>query len=276
MSEIPPLTNFERLSLNTATTKRWSLREAVDGCVQARLPAIGLWRDRVEEAGLRQASRMVRDAGLHVSSLCRGGWFPAASRAEREKRLDDNRRAIDEAAELEADCLVLVCGPAPDRDITGAREMVMDAIATIVPHAEQSGVKLAIEPMHPMFAADRSVVVTLPQALKMAKEFPPELVGVVIDVYHLWWEPEIFDYIRQSAGRIMSYQVCDWIEPLPDKLLGRGMMGDGVIELPKFRRAVDEAGYNGYIEVEIFNQKIWDTPGSAVIGLMKERYLGLC
>ena len=268
-----PFSDIGRLSLNQMTTERWSVPEAVDGCARAGVPAIGLWRHKVAETGLKQSARIVRDAGLHVSSLCRGGMFPAATAAERQARIDDNRCAIDEAAELGTDVLVLVCGEAPDRNIQAAREMVRDGIAELVSYARKRGVKLGIEPLHPLFAAERSVVVTLAQALDIAQQFDPNEVGVVIDVYHVWWDPQVYEQIKRAAGRILGFHVNDWIVPTPDLLLGRGMMGDGVIELRRLRSAVDAAGYAGPIEVEIFNQALWNTGGDEVLALMRDRYL---
>ncbi len=267
-----PLSNLARLSLNQMTTERWSVREAVAGCARAGIPAIGLWRHKVAETGLHQSTRLVRDAGLRVSSLCRGGMFPAPT-GKRRARIDDNRRAIDEAAELGTDVLVLVCGAAPDRDIGAARSMVAEGIAELVPYAGERGVRLGIEPLHPMFAADRSVIVTLGQANALAQRFPTEQVGVVVDVYHVWWDPDLYGQIERAVGRILGFHVNDWIVPTPDLLLGRGMMGDGVIEIRRIRAAVEVAGYAGPIEVEIFNQALWDTPGDAVLAQMAERYL---
>jgi sugar phosphate isomerase/epimerase len=268
-----PLTDLARLSLNQMTTERWSLREAVEGCARADVPWIGLWRHKVAEAGVSHSARLVQDAGLRVSSLCRGGMFPAATAQERQQRIDDNRRAIDEAAELGADTLVLVCGPAPDRDISAAREMVRDGIAELAPYAAARGIRLGIEPLHPMFAADRSVIVTLAQALDIAEQFDPHVVGVVIDVYHVWWDPEVYVQIARARGRILGFHVNDWLAPPPDALLGRGMMGDGPIELRRLRTAVDGAGYRGPIEVEIFNQALWDTPGDTVLARMRDAYV---
>lgn len=265
-------TDCTRLSLNQMTTQRWNLREAVEGCVRAGIPSIGVWRDKVAEMGLRESARIIQASGLHVSSLCRGGWFPALSQHERDARLEDNRRAIEEAAELGTDLLVLVCGPAANRDITAARAQVHDAIAQLVPYAADHGVKLGIEPLHPMFAADRSVIVTLAEANQLARQFN-EQVGVVIDTYHVWWDPDITNQIEQAAGRIFGLHVGDWLVPPPDLLLGRGMMGDGVIELRRLRSAVDATGYSGPIEVEIFNQALWDMPGDDVLDLMQRRYL---
>jgi sugar phosphate isomerase/epimerase len=268
-----PFSDLARLSLNQATTQHWSVREAVAGCVRVGIPYIGLWRDKVAQTGLRESAQIVRDAGLRVSSLCRGGWFPAATAIERQARLDDNRRAIEEAVELGTDVLVLVCGPAPDRAIDTARMMVEEAIEQLVPFAAEHGVRLGIEPLHPMFAGDRSVIVTLDQATRMAQIFPAEHVGVVIDTYHVWWDPMIYSHIRQASGRILGFHVSDWLTPPPDVLLGRGMMGDGIIELRRLRCSVDEAGYHGPIEVEIFNQTIWDMPGDDVLALMCQCYL---
>jgi len=265
--------DLSRLSLNQATTKHWSLREAVDGCIRAGIPAIGVWRDRLAEMGVAAAARLLRDAGLHCSSLCRGGWFPAATRAERAARIDDNRRAIEEAATLNADVLVLVCGPAPDRDIRAARMMVEEGIAAILPDAMQHGVTLGIEPLHPMFAADRSVITSLHEAIILAERFESPHVGVVIDAYHVWWDAGVYHLIQRCGARIAGYHVSDWITPLPDVLNGRGMMGDGVIELRSLREAVDAAGYRGFIEVEIFNETIWKMPGDAILSLMCKRYL---
>jgi sugar phosphate isomerase/epimerase len=266
-------TDLSRLSLNQATTQRWSLREAIDGCARAGIPAIGIWRDKLAEAGVEAAARMAREAGLHVSSVCRGGMFPAATAAERAARIEDNRRAIDEAAALAADVLVLVCGPAPDKDIRAGRAMVADAIEQLIPYAAERGVRLGIEPLHPMYAGDRSVITTLSEALDLAERFATPHVGVVIDTYHVWWDPYLFAQIERARGHILGFHVCDWLVPTPHMLLGRGMIGDGVIDIRPIRAAVEQAGYSGPIEVEIFNQAIWDTPGDAVLELMAKRFM---
>lgn len=268
-----PFANIARLSLNQRTTQRWGVRESVDGCVRAGIPFIGLWRDKVAETGLSESVRIVRDAGLRVSSLCRGGWFSAATAKERQARLDDNRRAIEEAAALGTDVLVLVCGPAADHDISAARGYVEEALTQLLPYAAEHKVMLGIEPMHPMYAAERSVIVTLAEANRLAHHFNSRYVGVVIDVYHVWWDPEVYTQIAEAAGSILGFHVSDWLVPTPDMLMGRGMMGDGVIELRRLRQAVDAAGYTGPIEVEIFNQAIWNAPGDETLALMVKRYL---
>jgi len=267
------MADLSRLSLNQKTVNSWTLEEALSGCARHRIPAIGLWRDKVDSVGLRAAAKLAKESGVAVSSLCRGGWFPATTNEERQKRIEDNLRAIDDAAELGTTLLVLVCGGLAGRDLEGSRSMVMDGIATIETYARKRGVKLGIEPLHPMYAADRSVIVSLKQAREMAARFPPESVGVVIDVFHVWQDPDLYQEIEKSHGRILGFHVSDWPVPLPDILMGRTMMGDGVIEIARIRSAVDRAGYAGSIEVEIFNQKIWDQPGDQVLELMKRRFL---
>jgi sugar phosphate isomerase/epimerase len=267
-----------RLSLNQRTTANWSLREAVQGAAAAGLPAIGLWREPVAEVGVDVARRILDDAGLRVSSLCRGGFFTASDPAERAAAHDDNLRALDEAAGLGTTALVLVPGGLPpgDKDLTGARTRAAEAIAALVPAAVERGVTLAVEPMNPIYAADRGVVSTLAQALDIAEAYPPHEVGVVVDTFHVWWEPGVHGQIARAGERIVSYQVCDWITPLPaDSLLARGMMGDGHIDFPAFTRAVAATGYPGDVEVEIFHADVWAAPGDQVVATMARRYVEL-
>ena len=266
-----------RLSLNTATTKRWSLEEAVDGCVRAGIPAIGLWRDRVHEAGLERAAAMIRAAGLEVSSLCRGGFLTAADAEGREAALADNRTAILEAEMLGTRDLYLVVGGLPrgSKDVVAARQRVGEHLAELVPFARDHGVRMLLEPLHPMYAADRAVVSTLGQALDMAAPFDPADVAVAVDTFHVWWDPELAEQIARAGRerRLASYQVCDFNLPIAaDALLSRGMMGDGVIDFPTITGWVRDAGYEGPIEVEIFNQEVWDTDGDKTLAVMKERY----
>jgi sugar phosphate isomerase/epimerase len=264
-----------RLSLNQITVERLSLKEAVDACRRHGIQNIGVWRHKLAEAGVQAGAQAIRDAGLRVSSLCRGGMFPAATAAERRARIDDNLRAIEEAAALGANLLVLVCGPAPDRDLPAARRMVEEGIGAIAGHARAAGVRLGIEPLHPMFAADRSVITSLREANALAARFDADTVGVVIDVFHVWWDHEVLQQIACARGRILGFHVSDWLTPLPDWLLGRGMMGDGVIDLRRLREAVEAAGYNGAIEIEIFNRAIWDSDSDEVLGRMIERFQSL-
>jgi sugar phosphate isomerase/epimerase len=271
VSSSPP--DPSRLSLNQKTTNNWGVREVAEGCARAGIGFVGLWRDKVSETGLSESARVVRDAGLRVSSLCRGGMFPAVDAAERRARLEDNRRAVDEAAALGTDVLVLVCGPALERDLEAARVMVEDGISELAPYAAEMGVKLAIEPFHPVLMQERSVIVTLAQALDIAERFESERVGVVVDAYHVWWDPELYPQIARASGRIFGFHANDWLPPKRELLLSRTMMGDGPIEIRRIREAVDAAGYAGPIEVEIFNQDIWNAPGDEVLDLTKERYL---
>lgn len=262
---------IERLSLNQITCNNWTLREAIEGCERAGIGWIGVWRHKIED--LDGSVRVLQNSGLRVSGLCRGGMFPAATRAERQIRIDDNLRAIDEAAALGTDVLVLVNGPAPDRDIQGARTMVEEGISAVLQHARDRGVKLGVEPLHPMYAAERSVIVTLGEANRLVRRLDSDQVGVVVDVYHIWWDVDIYQQIEDAAGSIVAFHVCDWLVPTTDLLMSRGMMGDGVIEIRRMREAVERSGYKGPIEVEIFNQQVWDTPGDEVLETMKDRFL---
>ena len=258
-------------SFNQATAKYWPLDEAVVGCAEAGVPGIGLWRDQVEAAGGTEvASRLVREAGLTVTSLCRGGFFTG------DDWLADNRRAVDEAVALGTDTLVLVCGglPAGSRDLDAARGQVADAVTVLAPYARAAGVTLAVEPLHPMFCSDRSVVSTLGQALNLAGRFDPGVVGVVVDAYHVWWDESVYEQIARAGERIAMLQVCDWITPLPaGVLLGRALPGEGCIELRRLCAAVDEAGYAGPIEVEVFNAELWARPGKEVLAATVTAYL---
>ncbi|WP_136611306.1 sugar phosphate isomerase/epimerase family protein [Sinomonas albida] len=274
------MTDFSRLSLNTATTKRWTLREAVDGCVRAGIPAIGPWRDRVHEAGLDEAARLIRAAGLEVSSLCRGGFLTAADAEGQAVALADNREAVLEAETLGTRDLYLVVGglPAGKRDVVAARARISDRLAELAPFAREHGVRLLLEPLHPMYAADRALVSTLGQALDLAAPFDPQDVAVAVDTFHVWWDPALSEQIARAGreGRLASYQVCDFNLPIAaDALLSRGMMGDGVIDFTAITSWVRDAGYTGPIEVEIFNQEIWDADGDKTLAMLKERFAEL-
>ncbi|MFE7058215.1 sugar phosphate isomerase/epimerase family protein [Streptomyces californicus] len=270
--------DLARLSINQETIKQWSLEELAEGCVKAGIGRVGLWRAPVQAYGVERTARLLSDAGIGVTSLCRGGFFTALDPAERARALDDNRAAIDEAAALSTDTLVLVSGGLPpgSRDLHGARERVADALAELAPYAAERGVRLAIEPLHPMFVSDRCVVSTLGQALDLAERFPAEQVGVVVDTYHLWWDDRApADIARAGAGgRIHAFQLADWITPLPaGVLLGRGQLGDGSVDFRAFRSAVESTGYDGPIEVEIFNEALWAREGAEVLAEVAERYV---
>ena len=272
-AEAPPLGDVRRLSFNHATAERASLREVVEACARNSVPAVGIWRHKYADIGVQTAAQLVRDAGLQVSSVCRGGMFPAATAAERAARVTDTRRAIDEAAALGAELLVLVCGAAPDRDIAGARAMVADGIAAVVEYAASSNLRLGIEPLHPAFAGDRSCITTLREARHLAEQFDAATVGVVVDVYHVWWDPEREAETARLGRRVLGYHVNDWLVPPQDVLMNRGMMGDGVIELRRCRAEVERAGYRGLIEVEIFNARIWAMPVDELVALTAKRFV---
>ncbi|MFI8435773.1 sugar phosphate isomerase/epimerase family protein [Streptomyces sp. NPDC079020] len=270
--------DLTRLSLNQETIKQWSLPELTEGCVKAGIDKVGLWRAPVQEYGVERAASLLKDAGISVTSLCRGGFFTALDPAERARALDDNRAAVDEAAALSTDTLVLVSGGLPpgSRDLHGARERIADALAELGPYAAERGVRLAIEPLHPMFASDRCVVSTLGQALDIAERFPAEQVGVVVDTYHIWWDDQAPAQIARAGrgGRIHSFQLADWITPLPaGVLVGRGQLGDGSVDFRAWRRLVEAASFDGPIEVEIFNEGLWARDGAEVLAEVTARYL---
>lgn len=272
------MSDLSRLSINQETIKQWSLPELAEGCVEAGVTKVGMWRAPVQEYGIGSSARLLKDAGLTVTSLCRGGFLTAADPAGRARALDDNRAAVDEAAALSTDTLVLVSGGLPpgDKDLYGARERIADTLAELGPYAAERGVRLAIEPLHPMFASDRCVVSTLSQALDLAERFPAEQVGVVVDTYHIWWDDQAPAQIARAGagGRIHSFQLADWITPLPaGVLVGRGQLGDGSVDFRAFRGMVEAAGFDGPIEVEIFNEGLWARPGAEVLAEVAARYL---
>lgn len=269
---------LQRLSLNTATTHGLTVAEATEVAARAGLPAIGLWRDRVAEVGVEKAAALVADAGLRVSSLCRGGFLTAADDEGRQAALDDNRAAIDEAHALDTGELIMVVGGLVDRDLAGARRRVAERLAELAPFARDAGVRLVLEPLHPMYCADRAVISTLAQALDLAAPHSPSQVGVVVDTFHVWWDPALQEQVRRAGaeGRLAAYQICDWNLPIAsDALLSRGMMGDGHIDFGPITRWVRDAGYTGDIEVEIFNAAIWAAPAADVVAQMIERYTEL-
>ena len=271
----PGVVGLDRLSLNQATVRHLSLPEAVALCQRHAIPAIGLWRDKVAETGLAKAAAAVRRAGLRVSSLCRGGFFTQADPDAWRAALADNRAALAEAAGVGTRTLVLVCGGLPpgQRDLGLARRMVQDALGELVPEAQRLGVRLGIEALHPMFCADRCVISSLGEALDLALHFPADAVGVVVDTYHVWWDARLVTEIARAGSRIVSYQVGDWILPLPqDTLLGRGHLGDGAIDFGPISAAVAAAGYSGDVEVEIFNAGIWAAPADQTAATVRERF----
>ncbi|MFF4552379.1 sugar phosphate isomerase/epimerase family protein [Streptomyces sp. NPDC001422] len=272
------MNSLARFSVNQMTVKQLSLPDLVKSCLTLGVGGVGLWREPVRAHGVEAAAALVRDAGLTVTSLCRGGFLTALDPAERANALDDNRAAVDEAAALGTDTLVLVSGglPAGSKDLRGARERIADALAELGPYAAARGVRLAVEPLHPMYAADRCVVSTLAQALDLAERFPAEQVGVTVDTYHLWWDDTAPAQIARAgaSGRIHAFQLADWTTPLPEGVLnGRGQLGDGSIDFREWRGYVEAAGYTGPVEVELFNDVLWARDGHEVLAETAARYL---
>ncbi|MFJ8700294.1 sugar phosphate isomerase/epimerase family protein [Streptomyces ardesiacus] len=270
----PGLTRF---SINQMTVKQLSLPELTTACRELGIGNVGLWREPVQAYGVEAAAKLVRDAGLRVTTLCRGGFLTATDPGERAEALADNRRAVDEAAALGTDTLVLVSGglPAGDKDLRAARERIADALAELGPYAEQHGVRLAIEPLHPMFASDRCVISTLAQALDLAERFPAQQVGVTVDTYHIWWDDRAPEQIARAGagGRIHTFQLADWTTPLPEGVLnGRGQIGDGAIDMREWKGYVEAAGYTGPIEVELFNDALWARDGREVLAETAARF----
>ena len=266
--------NHRWLSINTATVRRsrgeeQPLTDIIEACVKRGIRAISPWRDQVAAAGLPVIAKLVRDHGLELSGYCRGGMFPAADAAGLKAAREDNRRAVDEACELNAACLVLVVGALPGalagkamhKDIALSRNQVSDGIAELLEYAKASKMPLAIEPLHPMYAADRACINTMEQALDVCDALDPGrsgALGVAVDVYHVWWDPKLEAQIRRAGkDRLMAFHVCDWMTPTTHLLEDRGMMGDGVIDIPRIRGWVEAQGFAGYSEVEIFSSGNW-------------------
>jgi sugar phosphate isomerase/epimerase len=269
------------LSINSATVRElWNLRQTIEGVARANIAGLSVWRDQLAALGIPEAARLIKDHGLTVTGLCRGGMFTSFDRAGLAKALDDNRRAVDEAAAIGAQTLVLVAGGlAPgSRDLPGAREMAQDGIARLLPYARAAGVPLAIEPLHPMYAADRACINTLAQANDLCDALGDGL-GIAVDVYHVWWDPDLAAGIARAgrARRILAFHICDWLVPTRDLLLDRGMMGDGVIDIRGIRALVEAAGYEGLCEAEIFSKENWwKRPPEDVLATCVERYRTVC
>ena len=269
----------EGLSINLATVRQqFDLKDGVEECLRHGITAISPWRDHIQSTGLDEAARIIKQNGMTVTGYCRGGLFPAADAVGRQAAIDDNKRMIDEAAAIGADCIILIGGGLPkgSRDIKAARQMFADGMASILPHARAAKVPLAIEPLHPMVAADRGCISLLSEALDLCDALG-DGVGVAVDAYHVWWDPYLARDIARAGSRILAHHICDWLVPTKDLLLDRGMMGDGVIDLPAVRRMVEAAGFHGHQEVEIFSaENWWKRPGDEVLKTCIERYNTVC
>ena len=272
---VEPLSDYSRLCVHTITTKGCGIEEAIDCYKEAGVSGITVWRQWLEGHNTDKMGDRIRSAGLKIVSLCRGGFYPAIEEAARAEAIDDNRRAIEQAAALGAPLVVLVCGADPAQSLVESRKQIIDGIAANLPLAESLGIKLAIEPLHPMYANDRSAINTLASANDVCDELNHPLVGITYDVYHLWWDPTLeAETIRAAkANRLFAYHVCDWLTPTTDLLNDRGLMGEGCIELQRIRGLVEAAGFKGMIEVEIFSDRWWKESTDKFLESIKHSYL---
>ncbi|HEX4124869.1 MAG TPA: sugar phosphate isomerase/epimerase family protein [Tepidisphaeraceae bacterium] len=254
-----PLTDLSRCAIHTLTNKRWTLRQCIDGYRKAGITGISVWRNALVGIGAAEAGRMLRDAEMRVPALVRGGFFPAVNAGDRQKALDDNRACIDEAREVEAEMVVLVPGAVPGLSLDEARKQVAAGIAEVLPHAEQANVKLAIEPLHPMYAADRSCINRMAEARQICQQLKHPLLGIAVDVYHVWWDPDLQREIELAGQQktLFGFHVCDWRVETRHMLNDRGLMGDGCIDLRTIRGWVEQTGFPGFIEVEVFSEQYW-------------------
>ena len=258
--------SIERLSINQITVKNWSFEQTVDGLARHGIGWLGAWLDPVAEYGVDRAAKLLRDNDIRVSSVCRAGFFTGKNPDGGGLDRTANERAVELTAALGCDVLYLVSGGVrDDLDLVASRQAVTDGIAELVPYAAAAGVRLAVEPLHPMMCAERSVVVTLENSLDIIEQFDSAHVGLAIDTYNVWWDPDLYDAVARAGDRTISYQVCDWLVPQPHPTFGRGVPGTGAIDIPAITRAVDTAGYTGPIEVEIFNERIWATDPDEVL-----------
>jgi len=269
-----PLTDYSRLCLHTITTKPWSLDEACEQYARAGVKGISVWRDTLVGRDVKASGKQLRDAGLNIVSLVRGGFFPALDAADRQKAIDENRRCIDEAAALGAPIIVLVCGAVFGQPLAESRKQITEGIAAVLPHARAAGVKLAIEPLHPMYADTRSAITTLKQANDIAAQFDAT-VGVAVDVYHVWWDDQLeVEIVRcGKLGKLLAFHVCDWRSPTVDLLNDRGLMGEGCIPIREIRGWVEKAGFRGFIEVEIFSHRLWQMDQVEFLRKIQDAYL---
>jgi sugar phosphate isomerase/epimerase len=269
------ITDFSKLCVHTLTTKPWNLRKCVENYSATGIHGITIWRNVLEGQNLKEAKAILDDFGMNVVSIARGGFFPSIEREKRQHAIDDNLLAIEQAAEVGAPLIVLVCGADGKQPLEKSREQIKEGIVKILPQAKAAGVKLAIEPLHPMYAGDRSAINTLAQANQMAEEINSEFVGIAVDVYHLWWDNTLQQEMIRCGknGKLFAFHVCDWNVPTVDFLNDRGLMGDGCINVKKIRGWVEETGFSGYNEVEIFSDKYWAANQNEYLEKIKNAYL---
>ncbi len=264
---------LSRLCLHTITTKPWPIETAIDAYAKAGVAGISVWRDALDGRSIPDTGRRIREAGLSIVSYVRGGFFPALEAAGRAGAMDENRRIIDEAAALGAPLVVLVCGALPGQSLNESRRQIRAGIEAVLPHARERGVKLAIEPLHPMYADTRSAIVTLGQANDLVEAVADDYLGVAVDVYHVWWDPALPTEIARCGDRIFAFHVCDWRSPTRDLLNDRGIMGEGCIPIRAIRSEVEEAGFDGFIEVEIFSTEYWAMDQQVFLDRIVDAYI---
>ena len=264
------MTDLSRFAIHTMTTKPWPLETAVAKYAEAGVAGISVWKETIAGMKPAQAASIIRHGGLKTVSMVRGGFFPAVNDDERRRKIADNIALIHASAELGAPLIVLVCGADPRVPLEVARDQVAAGIEAILPEAEKAGVKLAIEPLHPMYADVRSVVNTMKQANDLCARFDHPGLGVAVDVYHVWWDPELETEISRCGrmGRIFAFHVCDWRSPTVDMLNDRGLMGEGCIDIPRIRGWVEKAGFSGFVEVEIFSDRLWSMDQDLFLGMI--------
>lgn len=269
------INDLSKLCIHTITTKPWSLEQVVEKYSRKGIKGLSVWRQWLDEKGPDASGKLLRDAGMDVVSLVRGGFFPGRTAKERQKAIDDNRKAIDEAVAIGAPAIVLVCGAVPSQPLIESRKQITDGIASILDYAAQADVKLSIEPLHPMYADLRSAVVTLGQANDMCDELKSPLVGVAVDVYHLWWDPDLYQEIERcgTSGYLFAFHICDWMAPTSDLLYDRGLMGEGCINIKEIRGWVEDVGFTGYNEVEIFSNRWWNKDQDEFLDAIVQGYL---
>ncbi|GAB2576147.1 sugar phosphate isomerase/epimerase family protein [Spirosoma areae] len=270
-----PLSDLTKCCIHTITTRPWPIEESARRFAEAGIGGITVWRDALAGRDIQKMGQFLRDLDLHVVSLCRGGFFPHAEAGGRQIAIDDNKRAVDEAVALGAPLIVLVCGAVPGQPLTESRKQIQDGIAAVLPHAQAAGVKLAIEPLHPMYADSRSAISTLSQANDMAEALNSPWVGVAVDVYHLWWDPTLEAEIARCGknGHLSAFHICDWKTPTTDFLNDRGLMGEGCINVRQIRGWVERAGFTGFNEVEIFSTNYWSADQTVFLEKIKQGYL---
>ena len=267
------MNDLSRLAIHTMTTKPWDLKTTAEKYAAAGVPAVTIWRQWLEGQKLTEIRRLMDDHGLQVSAHCRGGFFPAIDAADRQVAIDDNLRCIEEAAEIGAPMVVLVCGAVPGQSLFDSRQQIADGLAACIDQAAAANIKLAIEPLHPMYANDRSAINTLAQANDLCDQLASPWVGIAADVYHLWWDDQLEHEIVRAGDRIVGFHVCDWLTPTNDLLLDRGLMGAGCIDIPKIRGWIERSGFDGWIEVEIFSKTHWERDQDQYLEEIKDAYL---